>query len=290
MFRSALAGLLVALVPQPHPPAVIAPPEEVRVLTVPTRPADAVTGSQFAQRTLGWSGRQRQRAAVAELLQGNVPDFLRVLRAVPVSYTRLDGSRVEGLVWIMPDYLAIGSSEDFLYIPLTLPSATAVANAWGFVLPTSKLVDDIYANADHRLTPEPMKPGPRMRSSAYFLEHQRRIDAQRGEIPPGTLLTGHKKDVVLTNRLAEKAGRIAIYGWHRKDGDPIQPLSIVHGARYADYSHGARMVWNRVWVGGRMRSIFDVLQDPDLAPAFTYEGTIRFPRKLMHADGEPWAE
>ena len=107
------------------------------------------------------------------------------------------------------------------------------------------------------------------------------IDEQRAALPRGSLISGHKKDVVLTNRLAGNPDRIAIYGWHRKRGDPIQPLSTVHGSRYADYSHGIRLVWNQVWIEGNMRSIFDVLQDRRLAPVLTHEGSIRNPRGLM---------
>ena len=35
-------------------------------------------------------------------------------------------------------------------------------------------------------------------------------------------------------KLYEFPDRVAIYGWHRPDGRPIQPLSTVHGFRYAD--------------------------------------------------------
>jgi hypothetical protein len=86
---------------------------------------------------------------------------------------------------------------------------------------------------------------------------------------------------VLTNLLRSKPGRIAIYGWHRQKGDPIQPLSIVHGAWYADYSHGIRLVSDQVWINGEFLSIFDVLSDPVLAPLLTYEGIIPDPRSLL---------
>jgi hypothetical protein len=44
---------------------------------------------------------------------------------------------------------------------------------------------------------------------------------------------------------------VAIYGWHRSNGDPIQPLSTVHGEYYADYSHGIRLVSRTAYVNGR---------------------------------------
>jgi hypothetical protein len=75
---------------------------------------------------------------------------------------------------------------------------------------------------------------------------------------------------------------VAIYGWHRRDGKPIQPLSTVHEASYADYSHGIRLVSTTVQINGTPRSIYDVLEDPDLAPLLTDEGMIAGARDLMH--------
>jgi hypothetical protein len=80
---------------------------------------------------------------------------------------------------------------------------------------------------------------------------------------------------VITNLLASKPGRIAIYGWHRSSGDPIQPLSTVHGARYADYSHGIRLVSEMAILNGKLRSIYDILQDRLLAKVLGDEGAIR---------------
>jgi hypothetical protein len=55
----------------------------------------------------------------------------------------------------------------------------------------------------------------------------------------------------------------------------------VHGARYADYSHGVRLVWHEVSIGHERRSIYDVLADPVLAPVLSGEGPLRDARALM---------
>jgi hypothetical protein len=123
-----------------------------------------------------------------------------------------------------------------------------------------------------------------MRSTAYYLAHQRTIEAQRAGRPLGELTAGHKKDLILTKRLLTRRGRVAIYGWHQRGAKPIQPLSTVHGARYADYSHGVRLVSTTVLVDGVTRSIFDVLRDPELAPVLTHEGTIRDAARIMGYD------
>jgi hypothetical protein len=252
-------------------------PPRPETTQIPPRLEGAITGSEFARVTTGKSGPERQRLAIEELTRGNLPDRLRRL----VSVRLTDQSGAEVVIWVMPDYLAIGSDADSLRIPLTYPSAVTVARKLGFVLPTRKMVDAIYEQAAVRLTPQPMPPGPRMRSSGYYQEHQRMIEEQLAGRDGQGLIAGHKKDIVLTNRLRAKGDRIAIYGWHRGEGAPIQPLSTVHGARYADYSHGLRLVWATAWAGGSPRPVLELLADPQWAPVLTYEGEIRRPGELM---------
>jgi len=250
-------------------------------LPIPQRPRDAITGSQFARETDGWPDGERQRAAASELARGNLPQSLRQLVPVELRNEPAAGDPITATIWVMPDYLAIGRDDDFLYVPLSWPSATAVASGFGCVVPTPKMVDAIYRQSQAHLEPQPMPAGPQMRSVAYAERHQQMIDAQRSGIPLGLLIAGHKKDVVLTDRLFDRPDRVAIYGWHRLDGRPIQPLSTVHGVRYADYSHGVRLVWSQVRIQGAWRSIYDVLADPTFARLLNYEGAIRDPRALM---------
>ena len=177
----------------------------------------------------------------------------------------------------MPEYLAIGSDDDFLRIPMNLHTAVAVANRFGFVLPTRKMVDAIYDQSACHFTPQPLPAGPQMTSTEYYRMHNAMIEKQsqaRG-FPLGALVSGHKKDVVLTNRLITHPGQIAIYGWHRAKGAPIQPLSTVHGAGYADYSHGIRLVAKMAMIDGKLRSVSDILQDSKLARVLSDEGPIR---------------
>ncbi len=257
-------------------------PQEVRVLSaIPPRGAEARTGTEFAKATVSMSGPERQQAAVQEILKGNVPGFMHHLRPITLSRRLASGEESHAVVWVTPDYVAIGSDDDFLRMPLTLPSARTIAQAFGCVLPTTRIVDAVWQQADLHLTPNPLPPGPRMRSSEYYLRHREIIEYQRGNLALDTLIAGHKKDVVLTSRLDRQPGRIAIYGWHRKNGQPIQPLSTVHGARYADYSHGLRLVSIEVQVDGRPRSIYDVLEDPSLAPLVSSEGVLPQARALL---------
>ncbi len=253
---------------------------ELMASGIPARPDTAISGSEFAAMTRGWSGRKRQEALLEEFRSGNIPQFLRHLKPVYMEYRTSEGKTIQAIVWVTPDYLAIGSDDDFLRIPLTRPTAVTIAGEFGFILPTRKIVDAIAKQAEFRFKPQPLPPGRFMRSSEYYVKHNQLIEDQRRGRPLGELLAGHKKDVVLSNRLMGPE-RIAIYGWHRKNGEPIQPLSTVHRSRYADYSHGVRLVYNQVCIDGELRSIYDVLVNPNLAPVLSYEGLLPRIKRLM---------
>ena len=240
------------------------------------RPRYALTGSQFLTLVSKMSEHQREQVILDQLLEGNLPGFLRKLKPVTLKHQCDSGRLVCATIFVTPDYLAIGSESDFIRIPMNYHTASVVATNFGFILPTPHMVDAIYEQSAYRFTPQPMKPGPQMRSTAYYQQHNRMIKQQRLSrgIPLGELVSGHKKDVVITNRLTREQGRIAIYGWHQPTRIPIQPLSTVHGAGYADYSHGIRLVSDVVLIDGKMRSVYDVLQDPELAAVLTDEGPI----------------
>jgi len=186
---------------------------------------------------------------------------------------------------VLPDYLSIGSDRDFLLIPVSLDSALAVADAFGFALPTRKIVDAIFAQAAVRLSPQPLPAGDQMRSMDYYVLHNEIVQAQRAsaDAPLEALTAGHKKDLVITKRLWTTPGRVAIYGWHRGLEEPIQPLSTFHGARYADYSHGVRLVSTVAYVNGEPRSLFELMQDARFAATLSDEGPYSDLREALRA-------
>lgn len=252
--------------------------EEVPDFTrrIPARPAHALTGSQFAESVSTLDRQQREHAILAQILEGNVPGFLRKLVPVKLSYRPSAGRSLDATIFVMPEYLSIGSDADFLRIPMNLHTAAAIAERFHFSLPTKKIVDAIYALSSCRFIPQPLPPGPEMTSTEYYRKHNGMIAVQsetRG-FSLGALFSGHKKDVVLTNRLSRNPGRIAIYGWHRGPGEPIQPLSTVHGAGYADYSHGIRMIAGMARIEGRLHPVPEILRDSSLATVLSDEGAI----------------
>ncbi len=246
--------------------------------SIPASSPKALTGSQFAESVLNMDRHEREGAILDQLVAGNLPGFLRKL--VPVKLdAELGGRTLSATIFVMPEYLAIGSESDFLRIPMNLHTATAMASRFGFVLPTRKIVDAIYDQSGCHFTPQPLPAGPQMTSTEYYRTHNAMIDKQSQALgfPSGAMVSGHKKDVVLTNRLITHPGQIAIYGWHRAKGAPIQPLSTVHGAGYADYSHGIRLVAKMAMIDGKLRPVSEILHDPKLAVLLSDEGPIRLP-------------
>lgn len=247
-----------------------------RVGTLPSRPASSRSGSGFVRDVMHLAGPARDAVVTAQVLAGNVPDFLRILAPVTMTGTSPDGDRIDVTICVTPDYLAVGDNNDFVRVPVGLPAAASIAADLGFLLPTTKMVDAIHAQAGIRLPPAPMPPTAQMASTDYFWRHNAMVEDQRGRSGAGApvLIAGQKKDIVMSKRLLSKPGRVAIYGWHRPNGKPIQPLSTVHGARYADYSHGLRLVSGTAFVNGAPYPLAEILRDPRLSPIVSSEGPI----------------
>ncbi|MBZ0124310.1 MAG: hypothetical protein K8F31_10540, partial [Roseovarius sp.] len=233
----------------------------------------------------GLDGVKRDALVSREILRGNMPGFLHNLAPVTVSGRAGDGSAVEITLCVTPDYLAVGGDRDYVRVPLGLRAATRISDEFDMILPTPRMVDMIYRAAALRLPPQPMPPGPQMTSTAYFVRHNATVEAQRRRAgaAPGTLISGTKKDVVLTARLASNRGRVAIYGWHRTNGQPIQPLSTVHGAGYADYSHGVRLVSRTAYLNGKPADLRSLMADPRYAGLLSKEGPLGGPALRMAA-------
>lgn len=242
---------------------------------IPRRPNGASGGAAVMASAGNGSGSSRDNRMVQEALSGNVPSHIRNLHPVTFNGT-VGGRTVEVTICVTPDYLAIGSDSDNVRVPLGLPAALRVADAFDMMLPTTTMVDAIFQQADVRVAPSPMTPGSSMSSTNYFLRHDATVDGQfaRAGARDGMLVAGHKKDLVLANRLSRNPGRVAIYGWHRTNGRAIQSLSTVHGEYYADYSHGIRLVSRTAFVNGRAVDLRELLTDERYAGFLNSDGAL----------------
>jgi len=251
---------------QPGPPPFSFPP----------RPSDALTGAAFAEKIKSLDSAAREAAIYDEISRGNFPEFQRKFVAVPIEGKSSYGSPLRGTIEVMPDCLAVGSDEDFIRMPMRPETAQRLADLFGCVLPTRKMVDAMDAAATVRLAPQPLTED-RESVAAFILENQK-IEQQRAGQPLGGLVAGAKKDVVISNRIHERPDRLVIYGWRQLDGTPIQPLTNVHVDWYVDYSHGVRPVRATVSIGGLRTPIEHLLIDSYRCGLLSDEGVIDPPR------------
>ncbi len=255
-------------------------------LPLPPRPAAAPRGTEFAQSLVALDMAAREQAIKAQVMQGNVPDFWRKFQSITVKLKINDEEHV--LTYqVAPEYLAVGSDTDYFLTPISPGVAQQLADALDCALPTRKMVDDIYAAASVKLEPRAIPPSPAMTTVPLFVEHNSVVRKQWLErleqFPLGALVGGHKKDVVITPRLVDALGKVAIYGWHQAVGKPIQPLYLGHTAAWVDYSHGVRFVQKEMQLDGKPITYEAVLAQPALSALLSDEGVIsnsRYPITL----------
>lgn len=228
-------------------------------ISLPERKSSAITGNEFYKSVFAVSRVERENLAKDEILSGNVPAFLRKMVKIKTSVTSDEGKIIRAYYFVTPDYLSIGSNDDFARIPLTPMTAQKIADSLHCFLPTRKMVNDIYKAAKVKLEPVPMYA---FRDSAVTMyQHNLIIEGQR-RLQKG-LIAGIKKDVVITGMITRslKPNRVAIYGWQKLDGIPIQPLYAGHINWYVDYSHGIRLVYRTIYVNKKAMDYIDVLKD-----------------------------
>jgi len=260
-----------------------------QILNIPPRPANALKESVFVSMITPLSLQDRENAIYTQVAAGNIPNFMRTLSPVTVK-ALLNGTNHTVTYYVTPEYLAIGADDDYFLMPMTPTLAQRIANKLQCDLPTKKMVDDIYASAAVKLRPQPIPPSDAMITVPVFKQHNDSIGQLRNEQvlahPLGALVGGHKKDVVVTNKINNPTptGRVAIYGWHQLNGVPIQPLYTGHADTWADYSHGIRLVQLGMKVDSVDKTMTDILNDPNLAGLLSDEGLIPIARYPTPAD------
>ena len=198
---------------------------------------------------------------------GNIPDFLRQTVTLKGEFEDAEGIKHLLEYEVMPDYLAIGSDEDFCRIPMNPRTAQRLADLFGASMLTARLSDHIWSQAAIRLEPFFYKPvGNANELVTKFEEHNTQIENQLAGAGArhGQLVAGIKKDVIISSRIAERPDRVVIYGWHKPDGNPIQPVYSGHVFWYVDYSHGIRFMNRQVLLDGRPADVQEILSNPVL--------------------------
>jgi len=223
----------------------------------------SLTGTGFYKQAAAMKWAARDSFVLKEILAGNVPGFLKKFTVINVSMIDSSyGKTIRAAYYAAPDYLGLGSSEDWARINITPMAAQRIADSFQCFLPTRKMVDDIYKAA--RIKPEPVPMYAYRDSTPTMWQHHLIIEGQR-QGRKG-LIAGIKKDVVISGKISRdaKPDRVAIYGWHKPDGKPIQPLYTGHINWWVDYSQGIRLVYRKIKVEGKWMDYTDVLKHPVL--------------------------
>lgn len=228
-------------------------------------------GGEFGASILALEGDKRERAILqAALVPANLPGWLRG-PWVPIVVGDLT-------FFAEPDYDSIGEDGDFLRLSMTPATAQKIADARNSILPTRKMVAAIYAAADTKLPSKTYAPDSKMESTARMIEHNAAIGNNHPSL--SNLLAGHKKDIVIGPDL--DGSHVAIYGWQPDPKVyPYQPYSTVHGASYADYSHGVRLVHRVMLWKGQPVDAEEIFRDPARSKLVSDQGVFvpRFPNK-----------
>ncbi|CAF1302410.1 unnamed protein product [Adineta ricciae] len=238
------------------------------IFSIPSR---TITGTTFGNSIMNIGPNQvREDLIFAEFQAGNIPDFMRT--PIPISVTAGNDTLT---YWVLPDVLCVGTNADYLRTPLNPLTARRVADIYGAVLPTKKMAHQIWQAATVKLTPSPNGPpyDSTMMSTERMVFHNTKIQTALGNKTPGELISGHKKDVVITTGLLTYPQNVAIVGWWYPSGQMIQPLNYKsHDRFYKDYSHGIRLVNRMVTINGQWYDIYDVLRNAAVASLISDEG------------------
>jgi hypothetical protein len=255
-----------------------------QTLKIKKRPLNALSGSEFSKsiRDTSINLDEREKIIFMEIKNGNIPDFYRQM--VEIRDTLVINNNQHTIkYYVIPDFLAIGNEQDYFYCPMRPQLAQQLAKYLKCSLPTRKISNQIYQNASVKMLPQPIPPSKEMGTIPVFEKHNLMVKGQRKnsleQFPNGNLVAGNKKDVVISNKIFNEKGllRVVIYGWHKPDGKAIQPLYNGHSTIHVDYSHGIRLVQNKVWIDGKKTSIQKVLKSKILHPLLSDEGVIAKP-------------
>lgn len=223
----------------------------------------SLTGNDFYHQAFAMKWEARDSFVLKEIFAGNIPAFFK--KFVPVHVSVIDsttGKTIKATYYVSPDYLSIGTGSDWARINITPRAAQKIADSLDCFLPTRKMVDDIYAAAKLKLEPVPMYA---FRDSTPTMWHHHLIVEAQRKGRKG-LIAGIQKDVVISGKVSRdtRPDRVAIYGWHKLDGKPIQPLYTGHIFWWVDYSQGIRLIYRKIKVNNKWMDYSEVLTDPVL--------------------------
>ena len=238
---------------------------EKHFYTIKNSDFDSLSVDSFLKKLSHLSLSEREDSLINYMSKGWMPAYNFSFKKISFEHKNASGKKIKVSFWAAPDYLSIGKNENFVRMPLSPQAAQVLADQFHCVLPTTKMVDEIYKTAKLKLAPIPLTE--KRDSLISFIAHNKLIKAQLVKKIPNEIVVGIKKDVVQSTAVLNhpKPNRVVIYGWHKLDGKPIQPLFAGHVDWYVDYSHGIRLIYEKMLINNKIYFVKDVLNNPELA-------------------------
>jgi hypothetical protein len=253
------------------------------------------TGSDIASSLLGKSYSDREVLIGSSVANREYPSWLGALRVADAGWKEIvvfdkdaAGAPHRLVLRVAPRYFELGTDEDPLFIPMWPVTAQKTAEAFNAILPSEKIVDIIWENADVQLPIGPPSgfkiPGKDMEEVPSWIAHNAIVQKQASS--RSALMAGGKKDLVIGPGL--DGSKVAIYSTpFPGQGHPLreystsvvpnpwkpgttfhpplhQPYSTIHDSKYSDYSHGLRLISRNANLDGAEVDLAGLFIDPIL--------------------------
>ena len=231
---------------------------------LPPRKKNAITGSQFMElmeeRGITATDPTYEKAVIDQIMAGNVPSYMRPenWRKMTFKGKTKKGADVSVTIRVCPDYVAIGSDEDYVRVPLSAVALQRLSAMMDVALPTIKVADAIdkkaqkirlvtdteierkkgkkkdSAHSTHMIKPDFILWQSKIADENFHKANIPKFKTKGGGIEY-TLVSGHKKDVLVYD--SPDPTRLVQYR------PPEQGLDYgAHPNTHIDYSLGGRLI------------------------------------------------
>lgn len=241
---------------------------------LPLKPTNPVSASAFLSSTANKNPIERDKIAADLVINGNFPSFLR--KFVPIKIVK-DGKSIT--IKVSSDFMCIGTDSDWIIWSFSAPQSQRIADAFGCVIPTVELSEEIYKHAKIKLTaktpsmvntvidgkqytPASFVASKHMMSPQGMQAHNDMIRQQLSEYKnyrPGVLVAGHKKDVVIDDSVSQN--RLGMHGLYDDSGKAIQQGSLTkHYGGHIEYGMALRLIDKKALMDGKIVDLLKVIK------------------------------
>ncbi|HEY9684964.1 MAG TPA: hypothetical protein V6C86_25530 [Oculatellaceae cyanobacterium] len=269
------------------------------------------TGSEFLNGKLhlgksqdphdrGLLGDARQVAIAREWAQGNIPEFMRPEHFKTIVLKDDQGNELKVKVMTRP--AAVGNNSDSITAPINTELTYAACKAFNMGVPTRKLADAMYKQADCRLPAQGLVSNASdslyMDGNGFYALHDKNTKERLKDVPDSALVVGPWKYYTLSKyadptNYPKMSKRLFQFGFWDSNGNPIQQgifnggeksgrdkngrdedtiQNLKHGREHQDYSLAWQGVSQDVILNGKPARYDDVLKDPRYAHLLSDEG------------------